>query len=141
MFLPHPGERGRRAIIWCLLLVAAHQLGGAAVIKAKAWLAPILIQQAWEQTLLSGGEAVKPWPWADTWPVARLWVPALGVERLVLAGDSGNALAFGPGRVQAVGFRPFVYRLARQCGLDQRYAILPHPPAVHGLMQNTMGGF
>ena len=101
MFLPHPGERGRRAIIWCLLLVAAHQLGGAAVIKAKAWLAPILIQQAWEQTLLSGGEAVKPWPWADTWPVARLWVPALAVERLVLAGDSGNALAFGPGHARA----------------------------------------
>ena len=101
MFLPHPGERGRRVIIWCLLLVAVHQLGGAAVIKAKAWLAPILIQQAWQQTLLSGGEAVKPWPWADTWPVARLWVPALAVERLVLAGDSGNALAFGPGHARA----------------------------------------
>ena len=101
MFLPRPGEIGRNALLWCLMLVAVHQLGGAAVIKAKAWVAPILIQQAWQQTLLSGGEAVKPWPWADTWPVARLRVPALGVERLVLAGDSGNALAFGPGHTAA----------------------------------------
>ena len=101
MFPPRPGERGRSVLLWCLVLVAVHQLGSAAVIKAKAWLAPMLIQQAWQQTLLSGGEAVKPWPWADTWPVARLWVPALDVERLVLAGDSGNALAFGPGHARA----------------------------------------
>jgi len=39
--------------------------------------------------------------WADTWPVARLRVPAQDVELLVLAGDSGNALAFGPGHASA----------------------------------------
>ena len=38
-------------------------------------------------------------PWADTWPVARLTVPRLGIERYVLAGADGAAMAFGPGHV------------------------------------------
>ena len=39
----------------------------------------------------------KPWPWADTWPVARLTVPRLKIDLIVLAGDNGRTLAFGPG--------------------------------------------
>jgi sortase A len=88
-------------LLLCLVLTGLQQLGAAAVIKAKAGLAPVLIARAWEQTLASGGAPVKPWPWADTWPVARLRVPTAGVELLVLAGDSGNALAFGPGHAWA----------------------------------------
>jgi sortase A len=84
-----------------MLLVGLHQLGGAVLIKAKAWMAPLLIEQAWQQTLSSGGQPMKPWSWADTWPVGRLRVPSLDIERLVLAGDSGNALAFGPGHTSA----------------------------------------
>jgi sortase A len=42
---------------------------------------------------------VKPWPWADTWPVSRLNVPRLGISRIVLAGTNGSALAFGPGHL------------------------------------------
>ncbi|MEW8627910.1 MAG: class GN sortase [Candidatus Thiodiazotropha sp.] len=65
-------------------------------IEAKAWLAQGLIHLAWQQTLHGQPQAL-PWPWADTWPVARLESPRLGVSRLVLSGDSGSALAFGPG--------------------------------------------
>lgn len=83
------------------LLAGVQQLSGAALIKAKAWLAPVLIEQAWLQTLEDGGKPVKPWLWADTWPVARLRAPAQQVDLLVLAGDSGNALAFGPGHATA----------------------------------------
>jgi len=86
------------AIVLCLLLLGIQQLSSAALIQAKARLAPLLIEKAWEQTLRSGAPAVKPWPWADTWPVGRLRVEALDVDLLVLEGDSGNALAFGPGR-------------------------------------------
>lgn len=85
----------------CLLLLGIAQLAGAGVIQAKAWLAPVLIERAWQQTLSASGAAVKPWPWADTWPVARLSAAVQGVNLLVLAGDSGNALAFGPGHAQA----------------------------------------
>jgi len=87
-------------LVACLLLIALHQGAGAASIQAKAWLAPILIERAWSRTL-AGASAQRPWPWADTWPVARLRAPAHGVELFVLAGDSGNALAFGPGHALA----------------------------------------
>lgn len=94
-------ESWRDILVLSLVVVGALQLAGAGLIKAKAWLAPLLIEQAWQQTLLSAGAPVKPWPWADTWPVARLRAPGQGMDLLVLAGDSGNALAFGPGHARA----------------------------------------
>ena len=86
-----------RALLPVLMLLALQQFGSAGLIHLKAWLAPVLVERAWQRGLSSGVRAEKPWPWADTWPVARLEVPALGVSQLVMAGDSGNALAFGPG--------------------------------------------
>lgn len=98
MFRLKVNRRYGDVIVLCLLLLGIQQLSSAALIQAKARLAPLLIEKAWEQTLRSGAPAVKPWPWADTWPVGRLRVEALDVDLLVLEGDSGNALAFGPGR-------------------------------------------
>jgi len=91
-------------------LLGLQQLARAAFIQAKAVLAPILIARAWaagvsEQGLPQQGLPQRPWPWADTWPVARIQVPALGIERYVLAGTSGQALAFGPG-LDAAGAVP-----------------------------------
>ena len=63
----------------------------------KARLAQRLLQRAWAQTR-AGQVEVKPWPWADTWPVARLRAPAHGVDLIVLSGVSGRTLAFGPGQ-------------------------------------------
>jgi len=94
-------ESWRGVLVLLLGLFALQQGAGAAVIKGKAWLAPLLIERAWQKTLEQGGTANKPWPWADTWPVARLRVPALEVDLLVLAGARGNALAFGPGHAGA----------------------------------------
>lgn len=42
-----------------------------------------------------------PWPWADTWPVARLSARSGDVDLIVLAGASGRTLAFGPGHLSA----------------------------------------
>jgi len=69
-------------------------------IPAKAVAAQILIEAAWARAR-SGVERARPWPWADTWPVARLTVPRLGIEVFALSGASGEALAFGPGHVSA----------------------------------------
>jgi len=67
-------------------------------IHAKAILAQELLEQAWQRTL--GGRAqAKPWPWADTWPVARLTARGLDGWVYVLADASGRSLAFGPGHV------------------------------------------
>ncbi len=96
--LPEPAKRKlRMALLAILSVIGLQQLGSAALIHAKAALAPHLMHYAWEASLADGGRPHKPWPWADTWPVARLTVPALGVDQFVLAGATGNALAFGPG--------------------------------------------
>lgn len=78
--------------------IALWQLGQGGYIQAKAWLAQVLIKQAWARTL-EGEAQAKPWPWADTWPVARITVPGRDIERYVLAGANGRSIAFGPGHV------------------------------------------
>lgn len=90
----------RRIVAVALALVAVALLFDSFYIHAKAQLGQYLIRSAWEQSL-EGGKQVKPWRWADTWPVARLHIPELSVDQIVLAGDSGQALAFGPGLIPA----------------------------------------
>jgi sortase A len=82
-----------------LVAIGLGQLGQGGWIYLKAWMAQHLLQRAWARTL-RGEAAVKPWPWADTWPVARLRAPAHGVDLIVLAGVSGRTLAFGPGHAE-----------------------------------------
>lgn len=79
-----------------LAAAALWQLGLAGWIHAKALAAQVLLDRAWQQTLVDHKQN-KPWPWADTWPIAELIVPGHGISRIVLAGDSGESLAFGPG--------------------------------------------
>ncbi len=79
-----------------LLAIASWQFGEGAYIHLKAQLAQYLLQQSWQLTL-HGQRQVKPWPWADTWPVARLQMPERDIDLIVLAGDTGRTLAFGPG--------------------------------------------
>jgi sortase A len=86
----------KKTLAAVLLALGAWQAGEGLWIQAKAWLAQALIARAWSRTLDSDANT-KPWPWADTWPVARLSVPRLGIERYVLAGTHGATLAFGPG--------------------------------------------
>ena len=84
----------------CLLCLGFWQLGQGAYIPAKAWLAQELMQRAWmraEQDI----DRQAPWPWADTWPVARLSAKSGEVDLIVLAGGSGRTLAFGPGHLSA----------------------------------------
>ena len=83
-----------------VLLTAGFVLfGQSAYIHAKAMVAQILLQRAFAQTVATGHE-VKPWSWADTWPIARIEIKRLHAETIVLAGTSGQALAFGPGHVE-----------------------------------------
>jgi len=61
-------------------------------------LAQILLERAFAQSLLAG-TPVKPWPWFDSWPVARIEIPRLSLDAVALAVASGQALAFGPAHV------------------------------------------
>jgi len=91
--------RGRRALASLpFLFIAACGLwliGQSAIIPLKAALAQVLLERAFAQSVESG-RPVKPWPWADAAPIARISVPRLGVEQIVLSGGSGEAMAFGP---------------------------------------------
>lgn len=89
----------KKTALVLLLLVAGVALTNGFWIHAKAMLAQYLIADAWEKQN-QGMAKVKPWSWADTWPVARLQVPELGVDQFVLAGASGRVLAFGPGHLR-----------------------------------------
>ena len=79
------------------LAVAGWQLAAAAAVPLKAQLAQVLLARAWAAAA-AGGQA-RPWPWADTRPVARLSVSRLGVDQLVLSGAVGRTLAFGPAQL------------------------------------------
>lgn len=96
------GPAGRPQLAGLLFIVClgagVWQFGQGLYIHAKARLAQYLIADAWSQTL-KGGRAIKPWSWADTWPVARIDVPESGAKLYVLAGADGRAIAFGPGHV------------------------------------------
>jgi sortase A len=86
------------ALAAACLLVSLWHGGQAAYVHAKAALGQALLLRSWEASR-ARGDAVKPWPWADTHPVARLRVPAHDVDLLVLAGANGRTLAWGPGHV------------------------------------------
>ena len=90
-------SRQKLTFVFIVLAVAAiWQLGMAGWIHTKAIAAQILLDRAWQQTLIDHKQT-RPWPWADTWPVAELIVPEIDIAQIVLAGDSGATLAFGPG--------------------------------------------
>jgi len=78
--------------------VSPWQAGEAMFLCAKTLVQQRLIAWAWKRSLATGA-AVKPWPWADTFPVARLEAPRQGAALMVLAGASGRTLAFGPGHI------------------------------------------
>jgi sortase A len=89
----------RRLVAPLLALAGLVLFGDGAYIHAKALLAQVPLERAFTQSIASG-HPVKPWSWADTWPVARIEVKRLHASAIVLAGSSGQALAFGPGHVE-----------------------------------------
>ncbi len=64
-------------------------------IPVKAELAQYLLERAWQQSK-SDGAPHKAWPWADSWPVAKLTIPDLDFEAIILKESGGEGLAFGP---------------------------------------------
>lgn len=93
MRLSSPG----RISLLALVMGTGFFLYGA-YIPAKAWLAQVLLEAAWDRRL-AGAVDTRPWPWADTRPLARIRQPRLGIDQIVLEGASGRVLAFGPGHI------------------------------------------
>lgn len=75
-----------------------------AYIHAKATLAQQLLESAWTESIISNSKLelsipknIRPWSWADTWPIYKLSIPSINLTSLVLKDASGESLAFGPG--------------------------------------------
>jgi sortase A len=86
-------------LLSALVLLAGGCLTARAVyLHAKAELAGILIRRAWEESIKTG-KPQKPWPWADTHPIARLQIPRLKYDEIVLEDATPRTLAFGPARL------------------------------------------
>lgn len=113
------------------------QLGHGAYIPAKAWLAQELMQHAWNRAE-HGSVRARPWPWADTWPVARLKMPHREIDLIVLAGGTGRSLAFGPGHMSAsalpgergnvvvAGHRDTHFRFLEEVELGELFTVESH---------------
>jgi len=87
----------RRGLAFLLTVSGITLTANALWIDAKAVLAQHLMRRAWSAT--EPGGRVRPWPWADTFPVARLSAADHDVDLIVLAGGSGRTMAFGPGHL------------------------------------------
>ncbi len=122
-----------------LPLCGMWYVGQGTYIHAKAILAQFLLETAWAETL-EGNKEVKPWPWADTWPICRLDVPALGISRIVLAGASGSSLAFGPGHLFGSAAPGIPGNIVIAGHRDTHFSFLEDLTIGHRLnMQTTMG--
>src|SRR4051794_7500033 len=92
-------EMPHRIIALILAFTGLVLFGQGAYIHTKALVAQLLLQRAFAVSVATGLE-IKPWSWADTWPIARIEVNRLHASAIVLAGSSGQALAFGPGHLE-----------------------------------------
>lgn len=86
--------RSREITGIALLAVGFVFVGYGLFIPAKAVLAQVLLERAWIAAP-KDGKAPKPWPWADTKPIARIKVGDLDVSEIILAGAHGRSLPFG----------------------------------------------
>lgn len=93
-----------------VLVIIICSFGGQALyLSAKAQLAQYLLQHAWQSASQTPSHTpshtptAKPWPWADIEPVAKLHVPRLALQQVVLNHHHSEAMAFGPGLEQSNG--------------------------------------
>lgn len=90
--------RGRGLLVLllaALCLAGMVEIGRGLYVPAKAMVAQVLLDRAFERSLATHAPQ-KPWAWADMAPIARISAPRLGVTRVVLDSGSGQAMAFGP---------------------------------------------
>jgi sortase A len=114
-------------------------LGYGLWIPAKARLAQELIAVAWKRSL-AGESEVRPWSWADTWPVARLIPPKQSSPLYVLAHASGQSLAFGPAHVSASAAPYEADNVAIAGHRDTHFAFLKDLEVGHEIRLETTEG-
>jgi len=87
-------------VVGIIIGMGLWQVTPAQTTYLHAWLTNGLLHTAWVR-MQNSGEQVKPWPWAETWPIARLVMPANSIEKMVLADASKNSLPFTLGHLNS----------------------------------------
>jgi len=87
-----------RILLTLLMLTGVTLAGHGIYIKAKAALSQVLLARAFDARL-AGDVRAKPWPWADFTIAGRIEAPRIAQSAIVIAGASGQAMAFGPGHM------------------------------------------
>lgn len=81
--------------ILIIFLIGLAVLGKPIYYYTKGICAQIMLEKAWEKTKRTG-KPTKAWSWADTLPVAKLIIPKIELNQVVLEGEEIEAMAFGP---------------------------------------------
>jgi sortase A len=121
----HRAARLRALLAGTAVVLATGCAFQAAWIPLKAQAAQLLLARAWSKAS-EGQPRARPWPWADTWPVARLRVPAHDVDLIVLAGSNGRTLAFAPGHVNGTALPGADGNCVLSGHRDTHFAVLRH---------------
>ncbi len=90
----------KKLIFIVIILAGSLNVGTGTYIYTKAQLAQYLLNSAWTKTA-TGLKQVKPWKWADTYPVAKINFKGFKKEYIILAGANGRTMAFGPGHLSS----------------------------------------
>ena len=124
-----------RALILCAFLaVGLQQIGQGLSVQAKAWLGQVLLERAWVDATRSG-QPVEPWPGAVGQPVARLKMPRLGIDHLVLDSAETPVLAWGPGLETGPGGQRLI-----AAHRDTHFRFLEHVTEGDRMVLETMDG-
>ena len=91
-------------VIGLVLLCASWNLIQMVFIYGKAEVAQILLEKAWQRTLLhhavvshsNDSSMERPWAWSDSSPIAKLIFPDQDRELIVLNNGTGRSMAFAP---------------------------------------------
>jgi sortase A len=79
-----------------IVLVALLVIVNSLWLPTKAWLSQQLILFSWQQAV-NEQHSPAPWPWADTYPIAKMSLPRLNHQLVVLMGADPSTLAFSAG--------------------------------------------
>lgn len=108
-------------------------------LPVKAWLAHELITYSW-QHYRATGQALKPWPWADTSAVAQLHFTRLEQKVTVLSHADNTALAFSAAAVAPFNRLESTSLIAIAGHQDSHFALLADVQLGDEILLSTANG-
>ena len=87
----------------CLVVLGLIGIAKASMQPIKAIIGQHYLEVAWKESL-KANKLSKPWRSADFYMIGELTVPKLTISRVILNNASGEAMAWGIGRVNSVQF-------------------------------------